>query len=109
MVAVDGSFPDTDNGFLVKIYSSTLDYKIKRVRKFKTSNRHVNKYYVSGYRGTIIKNRLRNNYAVTYNGKQKGTLYFSHDYNEESMICEAATFMLEAPVVFHNEDDPTLF
>ena len=109
MVAVDGAFPDTSNGFLVRIYSSTLDYKIKRVRKFKTSNRHVKKYYVSGYRGTIIKNRLQNNYAVTYNGKQKGTLYFPHDHNEESMICEAATFMLEAPVVFHNEDDPTLF
>lgn len=109
MVVVDGSSPDTGNDFLVRIYSPTLDYKIKRVRKFKTSNRHVKKYYVSGYRGTIIKNRLRNNYAVTYVGKQKGTLYFPHDYNEESMICEAATFMLEAPVVFHSEDEPTLF
>ena len=109
MVAVDGAFLDTGNGFLVRIYSSTLDYKIKRVRKFKTSNRHVTKYYVSGYRGTIIKNRLRNNYTVTYNGKQKGTLYFPHDHKEESMICEAATFMLEAPVVLHSEDEPTLF
>ena len=106
---MDGSFSDTGNGFLVRIYSSTLDYNIKRVRKFNTSNRHVKKYYVSGYRGTIIKNRLRNQYAVTYNGKQEGTLYFSHDYNEESMICEAATFMIEAPVVFHSEDAPTLF
>lgn len=106
---MDGSFPDISNGFLVRIYSPTLDYKIKLVRKFKTTNRHVKKYYVSGYRGTIIKNRLRNNYAVTYNGKQKGTLYFPHDYNEVSMICEAATFMLEAPVAFHNEDEPTLF
>ena len=106
---MDGSFPDTSNGFLVRIYSPTLDYKVKRVRKLKTSNRHVKKYYVSGYRGTIIKNRLRDNYAVTYNGKQKGTLHFPHDYNEETMICEAATFMLEAPVVFHNEDEPTLF
>lgn len=109
MAVVDGAFLDTGNGFLVRIYSSTLDYKIKRVRKFKTSNRHVKKYYVSGYRGTIIKNRLRNNYAVTYNGKQKGTLYFPHDYNEETMICEAATFMLEAPVVFHNTNELTLF
>ena len=109
MVAVDGALLYTSNGFLVRIYSSTLDYKIKRVRKFKTSNRHVKKYYLSGYRGTIIKNRLRNNYAVTYNGKQKGTLYFPHDYNEESMICEAATFMIEAPVVFHDEDAATLF
>lgn len=109
MATLDGAFPVTSNDFLVRIYSSTLDYKVKRVRKFKTSNRHVKKYYVSGYRGTIIKNRLRNNYAVTYNGKQKGTLYFPHDYNEESMICEAATFMLEVPVVFHNEDEPTLF
>lgn len=106
---MDGYFPDAGNGFLVRIYSSTLDYKVKRVRKFKTSNRHVKKYYVSGYRGTIIKNRHRNNYAVTYNGKQKGTLYFPHDYNERSMICEAATLMLEALVVFHNEDEPTLF
>lgn len=106
---MDGSFPNTGNGFLVRIYSSTLDYKIKQVRKFNTSNRHVKKYYVSGYRGTIIKNRLRDNYAVTYNGKQKGTLHFPHDYNEETMICEAATFMLEALVVFHNEDEPTLF
>ena len=109
MVVVDGTVCGTGDGFLVRIYSSTLDYKIKRVRKFKTSNRHVKKYYVSGYRGTIIKNRLRNNYAVTYNGKQKGTLYFSHDHNEESMICEAATFMIEAPVVFHDEDAPALF
>nr|DAT97640.1 MAG TPA: hypothetical protein [Caudoviricetes sp.] len=106
---MDGALLYTSNGFLVRIYSSTLDYKIKRVRKFKTSNRHVKKYYLSGYRGTIIKNRLRNNYAVTYNGKQKGTLYFPHDYNEESMICEAATFMIEAPVVFHDEDAATLF
>lgn len=106
---MDGAFPDSSNGFLVRIYSSILDYKIKRIRKFKTSNRHVKKYYVSGHRGTIIKNRLRNNYAITYNGKQKGTLYFPHDYNEESMICEAATLMLEALVVFHNEDEPTLF
>lgn len=106
---MDGSFPDTDSDFLVRIYSPTLDYKIKRVRKFKTSNRHVKKYYVSGYRGTIIKNRLRNNYAVTYNGKQKGTLYFPHDYSEKSMICDAATFMIEAPVVFHDKDAPTLF
>lgn len=106
---MDGAFPYASNGFLVRIYYSTLDYKIKRVRKFKTSNRHVKKYYVSGYPGTIIKNRLRNNYAVTYNGKQKGTLYFPHDYNEASMICEAATFILEALVVFHNEDEPTLF
>lgn len=106
---MDGSSLDTGNGFLVRIYSTTLDYKVKRIRKFKTTNRHVKKYYVSGYRGTIIKNRLRNNYAVTYNGKQKGTLYFPHDYNEESMICEAATFMIEALVVFHNEDEPTLF
>ena len=106
---MDGSFPDTGNGFLVRIYSPTLDYKVKRVRKFKTSNRHVKKYCVSGYRGTIIKNRLRDNYVVTYNGKQKGTLHFPHDYNEETMICEAATFMLEVPVVFHNEDEPTLF
>lgn len=106
---MDGSFPDSSNGFLVRIYSSSLDYKIKSIRKFKTSNRHVKKYYVSGYRGTIIKNRLRNNYAITYNGKQKGTLYFSHGYNEESMICEAASLMLEALVVFHNQDDPTLF
>ena len=109
MVAVDGSFPDTGNGFLVRVYSSTLDYRTKRVRKFKTSNRHVKKYYVSGYRGIIIKNRLRNNYAVTYTGKQKGTIYFPHDYNEESMICEAATFMLETLVAFHSEDEPTLF
>lgn len=106
---MDGFFPDTSNGFLVRIYSSTLDYKVKQFRKFKTSNRHVKKYYLSGYRGTIIKNRLRNNYAVTYNGKQKGTLYFPHDYNEVKMICEAATFMLEAPVVFHNKNEPTLF
>ena len=106
---MDGAFPDTGNGFLVRIYSSTLDYKIKRVRKFKTSNRHVKKYYVSGYRGTIIKNRLQNEYAVTYNGKQKGTLYFPHDYNEETMICEAATFMLEALVVHHNANEPVLF
>lgn len=109
MVVVDDTACGAGNGFLVRIYSSTLDYKVKRVRKLKTSNRHVKKYYVSGYGGTIIKNRLRNNYTVTYNGKQKGTLHFPHDYNEESMICEAATFMLEAPVVFHNEDEPTLF
>lgn len=109
MAVVDGSVCGAGDGFLVRIYSPTLDYKIKRVRKFKTSNRHVKKYYVSGYRGTIIKNRLRNNFAVTYNGKQKGTLYFPHDYNEESMICEAATFMIEAPVVSHDEDAPTLF
>lgn len=106
---MDGAACGTGDGFFVRIYSPSLDYKVKRVRKFKTSNRHVKKYYVSGYRGTIIKNRLRNNYAITYNGKQKGTLYFPHDYNEESMICEAATFMLEAPVVFHNEDEPALF
>lgn len=106
---MDGIVRDPGNGFLVRVYNPKLDYKIKRVRKYKTENRHVQKYYVTGYRGTIVRNRLRDQYAVTYISEQKGTLYFPHNYDETSMICEAATHMLERPVVLHKEDEPTLF
>ncbi len=109
MVALDGIVCGAGDGFFVRIYSPSLNYKTKRVRKYKTENRHVQKYYVAGYRGTIVRNRLRNNYAVTYIAKQKGTIYFPHDYDEKQMICEAATHMLETPVVLHKEDEPTLF
>lgn len=109
MVAVDGSFPDTGNGFLVRIYSPKLEYKIKRVTRYKTDNRHVTKYYIAGHRGTIVLSRTREDYIVTYNGKQQGCIRYPHNYDKIAMVCTAATNMLGVPVVLHNQDEPTLF
>lgn len=109
MVAVDGAFPDTGNGFLVRIYSPNLEYKVKRVMRYKTDNRHVTKYYIAGHRGTIILNRTREDYVVTYNGKQQGCIRYPHDYDKIATVCAAASNMLGTPVVLDKQDEPTLF
>lgn len=106
---MDGTVLNPGNGFRVRIYNPKLDYKIKRVRKYKTSNRHVQKYRVAGHRGTIVIKRLRDRYSVTYVSRYKGVLYFPLDYDEINIVCEAATMMLKRPVVPHSEDEPTLF
>lgn len=109
MVAVDGALPDTSNDFLVRIYSPKLEYKVKRVMRYKTDNRHVTKYYIAGHRGTIVLCRTREDYLVTYNGKQQGCIRYPHDYDKIAMVCAAATNMFGAPVVLHKQDEPTLF
>lgn len=106
---MDGIVRNSGNGFRVRVYNLNLDYKIKQVRKYKTSNRHVHKYHVTGHRGTIVINRLQDQYSVTYISRHKGVLYFPHDYDEINMVCEAATMMLKRPVVPHTEDEPKLF
>lgn len=109
MVAVDGAFPNTDNGFFVRIYSPKLEYKVKRVMRYKTENRHVTKYYIAGHRGTIVLCRTREDYLVTYNGKQQGCIRYPHDYDKIAMVCAAATNMLGCPVVLDKQDEPALF
>ena len=109
MVVVDGVVCGAGDGFLVRIYSPKLEYKVKRVMRYKTDNRHVTKYYIAGHRGTIILNRTREDYVVTYNGKQQGCIRYPHDYDKIAMVCAAATNMLGTPVVLHKEDEPTLF
>lgn len=109
MVAVDGSPSDIGNGFLVRIYSPKLEYNVKRVMCYKTENRHVTKYYITGHRGTIVLSRTREDYLVTYNGKQQGCIRYPHDYDKIAMVCAAATNMLGTPVILHNQDELTLF
>ena len=106
---MDGTARDTDDGFFVRIYSPRLEYKVKRVMRYKTDNRHVTKYYIAGHRGTIILNRTREDYVVTYNGKQQGCISYPHDYDKISMVCAAATNMLGTLVVLDKQDEPTLF
>lgn len=106
---MDGTVCNPGNGFLVRVYNLKLDYKIKRVRKYKTKNRHVQKYRITGHHGTIVINRRRDRYAVTYISLHKGVLYFPLDYDEINIVCETATMMLKRPVVPHREDEPTLF
>lgn len=109
MVVVDGVVCGASDDFFVRIYSPKLEYKVKRVMRYKTDNRHVTKYYIAGHRGTIILNRTREDYVVTYNGKQQGCIRYPHDYDKIAMVCTAATNMLGSPVVLHKEDEPTLF
>lgn len=106
---MDGAVRGIDDGFFVRIYSPKLEYKVKRVRRYKTDNRHVTKYYIAGHRGTIVLSRTREDYTVIYNGKQQGCIRYPHDYDKISMVCAAATNMLGCPVVFDNQDEPTLF
>ena len=109
MVVVDGAVRGTGNDFFVRIYSPKLEYKVKRVMCYKTDNRHVTKYYIAGYRGTIVLTRTREDYLATYNGKQQGCIRYPHDYDKISMVCAAATNMLGTPVVLDEQDIPTLF
>ena len=109
MVAVDGAVCGTGDGFLVRIYSPKLEYKVKRVTCYKTDNRHVTKYYIAGHRGTIVLCRTREDYLVTYNGKQQGCIRYPHDYDKTAMVCAAATNMFGTPVVLNKQDEPTLF
>lgn len=106
---MDGIVRNPGNGFLVRVYNPKLDYKIKRVRKYKTSDRHVQRYRITGYRGTIVIKRLRDRYAATYISRHRGVLYFPLDYDEINVVCETATMMLKRPIVPHIEDRPTLF
>ena len=106
---MDGTVCGTGDGFLVRIYSPKLEYKVKRAMCYKTDNRHVTKYYIAGHRGTIVLNRTREDYLVTYNGKQQGCIRYPHDYDKIAMVCAAATNMLGTPVVLDKQDEPTLF
>lgn len=109
MVAVDGAACGTGDGFFVRIYSPKLEYKVKRVTRYKTDNRHVTKYRIAGHRGTIVLCRTREDYLLTYNGKQQGCIRYPHDYNKIAMVCAAASNMFGTPVVLDNQDEPTLF
>ena len=96
--------------FRVRVYSDTLRYKTRIVSLYKTDNRHVNKYHIQGNRGTIVVNRLKDRYAVTYiNGNSKGTIYFAHKANIHYAIAEAATHMLGKIVVVEDVNQLTLF
>lgn len=109
MVVVDGAVCGASDGFFVRIYSPKLEYKVKRVMRYKTNNRHVTKYHIAGRRGTITLNRTREDYVVTYNGKQQGCIRYPHDYDKIAMVCAAATNMLGTPVVLDKQDELTLF
>ena len=110
MVFVDGIVRSASDDFRVRVYSDTLRYKTRLVSRYKTDNRHVNKYYIQGHRGTIVTNRLRDRYAVTYiNGDNKGTIYFTHQTNIHYAIAEAATHMLGKIVVVEDDRQMTLF
>ena len=106
---MDGAVRGTGDGFFVRIYSPKLEYKVKRVMCYKTDNRHVTKYYIAGHRGTIVLCRTREDYLVTYNGKQQGCIRYPHNYDKTVMVCEAATNMFGTPVVLDKQDEPTLF
>nr|DAY34420.1 MAG TPA: hypothetical protein [Caudoviricetes sp.] len=106
---MDGAVCGTGDGFFVRVYSPKLEYKVKRVTRYKTDNRHVTKYHIAGHRGTIILSRTREDYIVTYNGKQQGCIRYPHDYDKIAMVCAAATNMFGTPVVLDNQDKPTLF
>lgn len=109
MVVVDGAVCGAGDGFFVRIYSPKLEYKVKRVTCYKTDNRHVTKYHIASHRGTIILNRTREDYVVTYNGGQQGCIRYPHDYDKIAMVCAAASNMLGTPVVLDKQDEPTLF
>nr|DAT37651.1 MAG TPA: hypothetical protein [Caudoviricetes sp.] len=106
---MDGTVRGTDDGFFVRIYSPKLEYKVKRVMCYKTDNRHVTKYYIAGHRGTIVLCRTREDYLVTYNGKQQGCIRYPHNHDKILMVCAAATNMFGTPVVLDKQDEPTLF
>lgn len=110
MVVVDGTARSAIDDFRVRVYSDTLTYKTRLVSRYKTDNRHVNKYHIQGNRGTIVVNRLRDKYEVTYiNGDNKGTIYFSHKAIIHYAIAEAATLMLGKIVVIEDTNQGTLF
>lgn len=106
---MDGAVCGTCDGFFVRIYSPKLEYKIKRVTRYKTDNRHVTKYHIAGHRGTIVLCRTREDYLVTYNGKLQGCIRYPHDHDKIAMVCAAATNMLGTPVIMDKQDDLTLF
>lgn len=106
---MDGTVCDIGDGFFVRVYSPKLEYKVKHVMRYKTDNRHVTKYHIAGYHGTIVLNRTREDYVVTYNGKQQGCIRYPHDHDKISMVCAAAANMLGTPVVVDKQDEPTLF
>lgn len=107
---MDGAACDAGDGFRVKVYSDALRYKIRQVTRYNTENRHVKKYHIQGYRGTIVTNRLRDKYAVTYiNEDSKGTIYFAHQANIHYAIAEVATHMLGKIVVVEDDRQLTLF
>nr|DAK14652.1 MAG TPA: hypothetical protein [Caudoviricetes sp.] len=77
--------------------------------RYKTDNRHVTKYHIAGHRGTIVLSRTREDYLVTYSGKQQGCIRYPHNYDKIMMVCAAASNMLGCPVVLDKQDEPTLF
>lgn len=107
---MDDSVRSVSGDFCVRVYSDTLRYKTRLVSRYKTDNRHVNKYHIQGNHGTIVVNRLRDRYAVTYiSGDNKGTIYFLHKANIHYAIAEAATHMLGKIVVVEDDNQLTLF
>ena len=107
---MDGFVRSAVDDFRVRVYSDTLRYKTRLVSRYKTNNRHVNKYHIQGNRGTIVVNRLKDRYEVTYiNGDNKGTIYFTHKANIHFAIAEAATHMLGKIVVVEDDNQTTLF
>ena len=110
MVVVDGTVCDVGDDFRVRVYNDALRYKTRLVSRYNTNNRHVKKYHIQGYHGTIVTNRLRDRYAVTYiSGDNKGTIYFAHQANIHYAIAEAASNMLGKIVVVEDERQMTLF
>lgn len=107
---MDGAVCGAADDFRVRVYNDTLRYKTRLVSRYKTHNRHVNKYHIQGNRGTIVVNRLKDRYEVTYiNGDNKGTIYFAHKANIHFAIAEAATHMLGKIVVVEDDNQMTLF
>lgn len=107
---VDGTVRSVSDYFRVRVYNDALRYKTRLVSRYKTDNRHVNKYHIQGNRGTIVVNRLRDKYSVTYiNGDNKGTIYFAHKANIQCAIAEAATHMLGKIVTVEDDNQMTLF
>ena len=107
---MDGTVRSVSDDFRVRVYNDALRYKTRLVSRYKTDNRHVNKYYIQGNRGTIVVNRLKDKYSVTYiNGYNKGTIYFTHKANIQCAIAEAATHMLGKIVVVEDDHQLTLF
>lgn len=107
---MDSTVCDTDHGFRVRVYNDALRYKTRLITQYNTDNRHVKKYHVQGYQGTIVTNRLRDRYAVTYiNANNKGTIYFEHRADIRYVVAEAATHMLGKIVIVEDDRQMSLF
>lgn len=107
---MDGAVCDADHGFRVRVYNDALMYKTRLITQYNTNNRHVKKYHVQGHQGTIVTNRLRDRYAVTYiSSSNKGTIYFEHRTDIRYAVAEAATHMLGKIVTVEDDRQMSLF